>query len=456
MKKVRRMRSPHSGVVLTPRSLPGGGTSWRARYRDPDTGKLVFVTLNSVALPTHAARRQWAIRKSQNLAKRRMAIAGGATLITRTPLSEAVEGYLVACENRLRKRTLEVYRDAANKFLSWTEESGIENLSELTAAKLTTFRESRIGTRKRSVKKGGGRGRRKNSTALRSVSSINIELRSIKTMLLQWRSEEKLPNVDREAISRCLKSLPIPREAPAYLSSGACRKLLESALRHDREVFKITREEHDGLRPIGSTRRYEPIAPFVIFLLLSGCRVGEALALRWSDTDLDALDADGRKVGEIRLRGSATKTKQWRVIGLEVCPSLHSLLATMRLKSGGEGYVFGGKAPLPHTRVEAARKRLLRVYGAPRFSWQNLRQTTGTYLTNAPGIYGAASVFMSAQQLGHSVAVAERHYLDVVRGIPREARTLEQAMQIEDITREVVDSVSSVGTDSEGYAHEKS
>ena len=46
---------------------------------------------------------------------------------------------------------------------------------------------------------------------------------------------------------------------------------------------------------------------------------------------------------------------------------------------------------------------------------------------------------MPARLLGHSMTVAEKHYLGVVRGIPREARTLEAAMQIEDVTRQVVE-----------------
>ena len=71
---------------------------------------------------------------------------------------------------------------------------------------------------------------------------------------------------------------------------------------------------------------------------------------------------------------------------------------------------------------------MMKTYGAPTFDWQLLRSTCGTYLTNAPGIFNAATVFMSAKQLGHSVAVAERHYLGVHRGIPREAHTLEAAM----------------------------
>ena len=58
-------------------------------------------------------------------------------------------------------------------------------------------------------------------------------------------------------------------------------------------------------------------------------------------------------------------------------------------------------------------------YGAPDFDWQMLRSTCATYLTNAPGIFGAATVFLSARQLGHSVTVAECHYLGVHRGIPK-------------------------------------
>lgn len=52
-------------------------------------------------------------------------------------------------------------------------------------------------------------------------------------------------------------------------------------------------------------------------------------------------------------------------------------------------------------------------------------------------LVGAATVFMSARQLGHSVAVAERHYLGVHRGIPKDAHTLEAAMQIEEAMRRV-------------------
>jgi hypothetical protein len=115
------------------------------------------------------------------------------------------------------------------------------------------------------------------------------------------------------------------------------------------------------------------------------------------------------------------------------------MLAAMHLKSGGKGSVFG----LTREEAKASLRRLVAEYGAPHGStWQAFRRTCGCYLTNAPGIFGAASAYRSAKQLGHSVAVAERHYVDVVRGIPRDARTVEAAMQIGAEVARVVESVS--------------
>ena len=211
------------------------------------------------------------------------------------------------------------------------------------------------------------------------------------------------------------------------------KRLIAAALRHDAETFAETRDEHMGLRPRGTTPRYDPIAPFTAFLLVTGCRRGEALGLRWCDVDLDAPDHEGKLVGEIRLKAAATKTKHARTIGMEVSPALRTMLKAMRLRSaaGEGGFVFGGKQGYTPDLIESARARLIEEYGAPKFDWQMLRSTCATYLTNAPGIFGAATVFLSARQLGHSVAVAERHYLGVHRGIARDARTLEAAMQIE-------------------------
>ena len=104
------------------------------------------------------------------------------------------------------------------------------------------------------------------------------------------------------------------------------------------------------------------------------------------------------------------------------------------LANGGKGPVFGSlRAPsrLPRSACQGE-------YAAPEFTWPALRRTCGTFLTNAPGIFGAASAYRSAQQLGHRVQIAEKHYLGVVRGNPRDARTLDAAMQLDDALGRVV------------------
>lgn len=440
-KKRRIIRSPHPGVVLKQRTLPSGATAWRARFTDPDSGRETYVTLDALALATAEARRLWAIRKSKELAKRRMELEAGADRVRAKPLAEALANYEREARNRLRDKTLETYGLAFARLQQWAKREGVELTADLTRARLAGLRDYLIGAPRKVAKRGGRHAERQDSSRKRSPVSVNREMRSLKTLFNEWRVLGLLPYLDRDAIADALKPLQTPREQPEYLAPTQLQKLLEAAARHDAAMFDETRQEHRGLLPKGTTRRYEPIAAFAAFLLLTGCRRGEALGLTWADVDLDAIDAQGRVVGEIRLRAEHTKTHRARTIGLEVSPALRALLAAMKLQAGRDAasqYVFGGETPYSIDVVEGARQRLLAAYGAPKFDWQMLRSTCATYLTNAPGIFGAATVFMSARQLGHSVAVAERHYLEVYRGIPREAHTLESAMQIEPRMRELV------------------
>ena len=431
-----RIRSPHPGVVLLRRQLPSGAVAWQARFKDPDSGALKKPMLDLVALPTREARRLWAIRLSKKIAQRRIELEDGAPKAESRVVAEAIGAYLENGKARLRGPTLRTYRTAIVAFGDWCKKHGVETTADITRPKLAAFRDTLIGRSKQSAKRGGKRGQRAEIDRLRSPFSVNRELRTVKTLLNTWRRAGVLPFLHSDAIADTLKAIPAPRNQPEYLNPAQIKKVLEAAVRHDKAVFDETREEHAGRRPKGTTPRYAPIAQFATFLLLTGCRRGEALALTWSDVDLDAVDQTGRRVGEIRLKAEATKTKRARTIGLEVSPALLAMLATMKLKrQPGEGapHVFGGANAYTVDLVEAARARMLAEFGAPKFDWQLLRSTCSTYLTNAPGIFGAATVFLSAKQLGHSVTVAERHYLGVHRGIPPDAKTLEAAMQIDGI-----------------------
>jgi integrase len=454
MARKRRTRSPHPGVVLI--RPTGRYAAWRARFVDPDTGNTVWARLDPAALSTAETRRDWAIQKSKALAKRRLALEDGAPRATGTALGDALDRYFKA-HPQLRDRTRAIYRAAADKLGAWAGRHGVGSADELTRAKLLAFREHLVSQPKRVPKRtkldaeGRVLQRAERGTYVatgqpRSPAAVNQDLRALRTVLGYLRELDLLPKLSHDDLRRALKRLPNNTERAEYLRPGELQKLLEAALRHDAAKVTTREDEHRLRReaarrgltrkalaargPAGGTPRYEPIAPFVAFLLLTGMRLGEAMELEWSQVDLDARDAAGEKAGEIHLAGAATKTHKARTVGLEVSPALRKMLAALHLASGGKGKVF----PLTRGTIDAATKRLRDEYGAPEaFSWQMLRSSCATYLTNAPGIFGAASAYRSAKQLGHSVTVAEKHYTDVLRGIPRDARTLEAAMGIEDV-----------------------
>ena len=433
-KQKRRICSPHPGVVLISPDPDGRHPSCRARFVDPDTGRQVKTTLAD--LPTAETRRDWAIRKSRSLAKRRMDLAAGAPRATGTGLAAALDRYFED-HTRLRPGTLGIYKRAASKLAAWCAKAGIKSADDLTAPHMVAFRASLVREPVNAPVKGGKRGKRAASPKPRAPSTVNADLRAIGTVLGYVRKLGLLPKLGADGLADSLAKLKNDVERLDYRKPAELKKLLEAALRHDAETFDETREEHAGKRPTGTTPRYKPVSPFVTAALLTGMRAGELIDLDWKAVDLEALDHDGKPVGEIYI-SAASKTHRARTVGLEVSPALRTLLAAMKLKSGGKGSVFG----ITRGDAKAIEKRLRKDYGAPdRCNWQALRRTCGTFLTNAPSIYGAASAYRSAKQLGHSVEVAERHYVGVARGIQRDARTLEAAMQIEPELSKIVAAV---------------
>ncbi|MCW8141399.1 MAG: hypothetical protein KIT58_21055, partial [Planctomycetota bacterium] len=268
-----------------------------------------------------------------------------------------------------------------------------------------------------------------------SPGAVNNRVRSLKAILNHLRRLGRLPHITSDDIKDRLRPLKVGKPRPAFLRAPQIKALLQAAIAHDAARFTMTREERaSGTK--GETARYDEIAPFIAFMLITGCRRDEALTLRWTSVDLDARDDRGRKAGEIVLRAGEVKTGHERAIDLSICPGLRKILASYD-HGRDDVFVFGGKEPWARAKVEAARKRLVRDFGAPEFCWSQtedtkpaLRATCGTFLTNAPGIYAAAAAFHSAKRLGHSIVIAERHYVGLLKGISKSARTLEAAMGI--------------------------
>lgn len=409
----------HPGVVLI---KPERRNGWRARYVDPDSGRTVKIALDLTY--TAEQRTDWAIKRSKALAVRRLELEGGALVKTGTGFDDALDRYFKDHEH-LRPRTLATYKSAADKLRAWAKRTSLRSADDLNRPKLMAFRAELLREKRNGVKRGGKRGAREATEKARSPWSVNRELRAVRTVLGYLHEAGLLPRVTSDDLRIGLKHLKADIEKIDYRKPHELQKLLDAALRHDADVFKATREEHAGNGTPGSTRRYAPIAPLLAAATLTGMRAGELRGLTWDLVDLEAAD----RAGEIEITAKLSKTHKRRTVKLEVSPALRRLLAAMHVAAGRprEGSVFG----LTEGDTKAAEKRLLAEYGAPRGSnLQALRRTCSTYLTNSQGLFGDASVFRSAKQLGHSVAVAEKHYAGVVN-VPRDARTLEAALQIE-------------------------
>lgn len=437
-RQYRRGRSPHAGVKLKARQRMSG-TVYRAIYVDPDSEREVYETLTPQDARTMETRRAWAIDKSKQLARRRSELETGAPRAKGMSLKDAIDAYYEA-HPQLRPRTVKTYRNATDKLQAWAAKSGVKSADDLTRAKLLDFRKRLITQPKHASRKNGKRGEALPATETRGAVVVNQELRSVGTVLRYLYELDLLAHVGFDDLRRGLKMLKAGTDAPDFLTPAECAQLLRAALKHDAETFTETRAEHvgEGRERIGTTNRYPAIAPFVATVLLTGMRVGEALALRWSYIDLDTVDVDGQAAGELRLPSEATKTKQGRRVALDVCPQLRELLAAMKERAGDAAYVFGGDAAHERDVIEAARKRLIASYEAPpKFTWQLLRSTCATVSCNAPSLWGAAAVFVSSKRLGQSVVICEKRYAGQL-AVSRTARTLEAAMTVEPELRQLV------------------
>jgi len=90
-KKKPTKRSPHPGVVLLRRKRASGHTYWRARFKDPKTGRTAYEALDRF-LTTAESRRDWAIAKAKKIAGERRDIELGKPVRRRRTGRSAAHG----------------------------------------------------------------------------------------------------------------------------------------------------------------------------------------------------------------------------------------------------------------------------------------------------------------------------------------------------------------------------
>ena len=348
--------------------------------------------LDRLGLTTERARTEWAVRKVAELEKARFAASLALVDAEPVTIAEAIASFdrakpVAAATRSARKPPLEAFRDFCAR-------AGLRRTDELTIRRLLPLRDEIAND-----------STRKESTRNQWLGVLGAFLRFI-------NERDLVPLLPLEKVRLLVRPIDQPREAIRFLRPAELRAVIAAAVASDE---------------LGIRQR-RPVAGFVLALFLTGCRYAELAGLRWSEVDFAA--------DEIRLPAGRTKTRTERVIAFGPTPALRALLQAMHKRGAApDALVFD---PLWHVGVWKDHLARLERESGVTFTAHTLRRTAGTYLACAPGVFGGASVWLAAKRLGHSVAIAEKHYAGALSGLPADARTLEAAAGVEDLAEAIV------------------
>ena len=149
--------------------------------------------------------------------------------------------------------------------------------------------------------------------------------------------------------------------------------------------------------------------------------------MRWNEVRLSE--------NAILLGAERVKTREGRRVALGVSPSIAKLFEQLRERNGKSPLVFPEWAA--GNLAKSTRGRLRRFGAPPGWTYQAIRRTCSTVLTNMR----AVGPWVSSKRCGHSVVVAERSYAGLL-AIPDEATTIESALGIEHLAGAIVAAVS--------------
>jgi len=416
-------RSGHPGVYLTQRrDHASGRVTWAVRFVDPATGRSVKRSLEPFGLANAKARTAWAKALSARLAQERADLAAGIVRRKIVTVAEGLADYLADAAARQKPHTVRSTRETVRDFEAFLRGDGIETVAQITAETLKRWNRHLL-TRPRRVAEPGGRGQgaRIDGSARLSPTTVNRHLTVTRNLLKHWRVMGWCP-LSSDGVADATARARQTRGRVDFLTAPEARALLAAVLEHD-------------------AAGYGPLAPMVLLGLLSGARLGEICALRWSDFHPDpppgrldirvAIGEGGERVRDRELK--TTKSGKERSLHLDITPALRLLLCCLKLRRRPGPYIFGGETWANPDRLYADMRRSIEKFGAPAWNWLKLRHTCGTTITNAPAVARDAAHWRSANWLGHSVTVNETHYSGLMPGLPATAMTIEAALGIEDL-----------------------
>lgn len=337
--------------------------------------------------------RERAKEKSEALSKERGRIAAGARPVDRDSgwqdLKKKHEERLLAGGSS--PKSLIAYNQTWRHFDNWG--GAPSTPSDLTASDLHAFLTYLRGY---TSKKTG---------APLSKHSVATHARHFRAVLNFGRRTLHCVRLDSESLGDGLKVGRLPRMLPESYDTTQLCAILRAARCYDLEHPK------------------SQVFPLIAFLMIVGCRIGEAETLRWVQT-MDRASHEGwvdLEGGNILLYGHKTQIE--RAVPLDVRPLLTRMLKGMkrRVDVKVEPYVFGGPMSLavadkrrtktPSTVVGRSLKTAIEaVKNGVDFHWSphTLRKNLATYLANSSH---GRKLHTLADELGHDYQILLKHYV---------------------------------------------
>lgn len=373
----------------------------RLRYLDPKVGKEVDYILKPDELDNIEGVREriWFQLQNDRLAQGKLLSSDPE--VPNEQIVNVIKGYFLGRGGTKSEGTQKEYRASADRFLEFCRINGIRTVHQLNRAVLSEFVKWVIAQPRQVPKKGGKKGEKKVAKGKGKTARVNEtrnkDIRQVRAILNRLRKDGAI-RMSRDDIADTLEELTAKTVKKPFLRPDKLVALLKSCRDYD--------AKHD-----------RPALPVILFLLLTGMRVEEAVLIEWSAVEQQSIE----------IPAEITKAKKARSVPLTITPMLAAMLHKGRKDKTGR--VLGEYSI---DIIENICRDLVENCGAPKFTPQTLRRTCGTYICCAPSIYGGATgsaPHMAAARLGHGLGVSQKHYVGVV-DIPRKAKTIEDAMQL--------------------------
>ncbi|MEE9312525.1 MAG: tyrosine-type recombinase/integrase [Planctomycetota bacterium] len=418
---------------------------WYMFYTDYLTGKKKRVACESKGATNKELRRelvnqQRSVEKTQEA---EVTLLGGK-VSSNTKLLDEVKAYVKRSEARARTRaknpdarrglsqkSLEIVKDTMKHFSGWLEEAGYKNrlTRDITPQLFNNYIDLVTTDPIKSKSKSGSKVKKQR---MRSAATINCYKRYIRACLSWINGRRPRRFADFAPLLEPLKPTGGKSKPRVSFNPDKLQRFYAKAVAWQdpsREVevkpAKDSRKKQNHTQVVSSVCS-TPVSRLFLLLALTGCRLGEALSLKWNQVDLE--------LGKITVE--ATKTGLDRELLLagdpagEIAPRMAVLLRQWHSESESE-YV------LPHGNLDAPIFPKGAWYSIAKaaelsISPQKLRQNFTSYAASLGVPESVAALWQ-----GHSSAVAKRYYrtqlLDRNKG-----NNFEEGMGLVDILDELI------------------